>query len=224
MKSKAQAVTHDLEANAADANASQRAGSSAQDGWLGLGGSERNFAGATGTSHIAVDDNHSRGTFPTRFTPKTGLAGLARKLARGRSVRLSGLSYRAAALPWHFDGFGFSAPGGHHHRRRRRPARVAHQRLLRHHHRPGGGPHRGHSGLGAGARRRRRQSRLSLHLGGDRMRQRHSDADGRHESRQDERLFSVLGRAWHVGGDRHHHYGQADSRHARREAGCADTV
>ncbi|WP_210384632.1 SulP family inorganic anion transporter [Methylocystis rosea] len=95
MKSKAQAVTQ-LEANAADANASQRAGSSAQDGWLGLGGSDGILAGATGTSHIAVDDNHSRGTLPTRFTPKTGLAGLAQNW---RADVLSGFLVFLIALP-----------------------------------------------------------------------------------------------------------------------------
>ena len=86
MKSKAQAVTHDLEAVAAEASASQRASSSSQE-WLGkdLGGP-------------AVDENRSNftGTIPTRFTPKTGLAGLAENW---RADVLSGFLVFLIALP-----------------------------------------------------------------------------------------------------------------------------
>ncbi|KAF0135496.1 MAG: sulfate transporter [Methylocystaceae bacterium] len=87
MKSKAHAVTRDLEADAVEASASQRAGSSAQDEWLGkdLGGP-------------AMDENRSNfaGTIPTRFTPKTGLAGLAENW---RADILSGFLVFLIALP-----------------------------------------------------------------------------------------------------------------------------
>ena len=86
MKSKAQAVTHDLEAVAAETSASQRPSSSSQE-WLGkdLGGP-------------AVDENRSNftGTIPTRFTPKTGLAGLAENW---RADVLSGFLVFLIALP-----------------------------------------------------------------------------------------------------------------------------
>ena len=174
----------------------------------------------------AMDENRSNftGTIPTRFTPKTGLAGLAENW---RADVLSGFLVFLIALPLCL---GISMASGFPPQAGIITAVVGGLLVSR----INGsfvtitGPAAGLIvvilELGAGARRRRRQSRLPLHLGGDCMRQRHSDADGHHESRQDERLFSVLGRAWHVGGDRHHHYGQADSRHARREAGCADSV
>jgi MFS superfamily sulfate permease-like transporter len=87
MKSKAHAVTRDLEADVVEASASRRAGSSAQDEWLGkdLGGP-------------AMDENRSNfaGTIPTRFTPKTGLAGLAENW---RADILSGFLVFLIALP-----------------------------------------------------------------------------------------------------------------------------
>lgn len=86
MKSKAQAVTHGLEAVAAEASASQRPSSSSQE-WLGkdLGGP-------------AVDENRSNftGTIPARFMPKTGLAGL---VENWRADVLSGFLVFLIALP-----------------------------------------------------------------------------------------------------------------------------
>ncbi|MGJ0453370.1 MAG: SulP family inorganic anion transporter [Methylocystis sp.] len=86
MKSKAQAVTHDLETAAAEASASQRPSSSSQE-WLG-----KDPGGP------AMDENRSNftGTIPARFTPKTGLAGLAENW---RADVLSGFLVFLIALP-----------------------------------------------------------------------------------------------------------------------------